>query len=86
MKFHSDRLYSCRFLLLSIQLTVEYRNGLLGQAVIRCVSQAYEHVEDSVTIHTLDVVGMTVVVFLLSKKNSAWSAQVSHANHTLDIP
>ena len=84
MKFHSDRSYSCHFLLFFIQLTVEYRNGLLGQAVIRCVSQAYKHAEDSVTIHPLDVVGMPVVVHLPSKKNSAWSAHVSHAHHMLD--
>lgn len=40
---------------------VGYQSGALGQAVVRSVPQEYKHVEDSATIHGLDVVGMPVV-------------------------
>ena len=40
---------------------VDYQNGQLGQAVVRCVSKAIRHGADYAIIHHPDVVGIPVV-------------------------
>ena len=56
---------------------VDYQNGQLGQAVIRCVSKAIRHGADCAIIHHSDVVGILVVEWLPRRKGNASFAQVS---------
>lgn len=56
---------------------VDYQNGQLGQAVVRCVSKAIRHGADYAIIHHPDVVGIPVVEWWPRKKGSASFVQVS---------
>ena len=50
---------------------VDYQNGQLGQAVVRCMFKAVRHGADYAIIHLPDVVGIPVVGWLPRRNDNA---------------